>query len=70
MIVQNHHEIYGDGEHVETLFVKLRKSEHRIITLIKRWCRKNVSIQFIRLLSYTADRLELDRNINKVDLDV
>jgi hypothetical protein len=69
MIIQNHHEIYGDGEHKEVFMVKLRKGEHRLITMLKRWCSKNVSIQFIRLLRYTADRLELDKNINKVDLD-
>ena len=70
IIVQNHHEIYADNEHPkEILLVKLRKGEHRIITMLKRWCSKNVSTQFIGLLRYTADRLEMDRTINKIDLD-
>ena len=70
MIIQDHHEIYADGEHPkEILLLRLRKGEHRIITMLKRWCSKNVSTQFIWLLRFTADRLEMDRKINKIDLD-
>jgi len=72
MIIQNHHEIYGEestGNHKEELLVRLRKGEHRIIVMLKRWCSKNVSLQFIRWLRYTAARLEMDRTITKLDLD-
>lgn len=70
LIVQDHHEIYSDGEHPkEVLMVRLRKGEHRIVVMLKRWCGKNVSIQFIHWLRYTADRLEMDRTISKLDLD-
>ncbi len=74
IIVQDHHEIYSDNEDPtvwkrKELKVRLRKGEHRIITMLKRWCSKNVSIQFIRWLRYTAARLEMDRNINKIDLE-
>ena len=71
IIIQDHHEIYADNEHPkEILMVRLRKGEHRIVVMLKRWCSKNVSIQFIRWLRYTAARLEMDRSINKIDLDV
>ncbi len=70
IIIQDHHSVYADGEHPkEILMVRLRKGEHRLITMLKRWCSKNVSIQFIRLLRYTAARLEMDRTITKLDLD-
>jgi len=42
---------------------------HALITWLRRWCAKTVSIQFIRLLRYTAARLEMDRTVNKIDLD-
>ena len=69
VVTQLHHITYGDGQHKEELTVRLRKGEHAISTWLRRWCSKNVSIQFIRWLRYTAARLEMDRNINKIDLD-
>jgi hypothetical protein len=69
IVTQLHHITYGDGQHKESLTIVLRKGEHFIATCVRRWCSKNVSIQFIRWLRYTADRLEMDRSINKIDLD-
>jgi len=71
IITQLHHCIYGDGDgkHDKALTVRLRKGEHALITWLRRWCAKTVSIQFIRLLRYTAARLEMDRTVNKIDLD-
>ncbi len=71
-IINDHHEVYGQesvGAHREALLVRLRKGEHLIATWVKRWCAKNVSIQFIHWLRYTAARLEMDRSITKIDLD-
>ncbi len=51
MITQAHHCIYGSDEHPEQeVVVRVRKCEHRVLSLLSWYCKKTVSKGLVKAI--------------------